>query len=88
MPAPSIPIIDDLPKCLWPLKGMRRWCLWRFEEKGGKLTKPPFQAKFLQGPRRFKIGRRVYILKTDWQAWLEGLAESGGAHGLDPRGRD
>jgi hypothetical protein len=41
-----------------------------------------------QGPRRFKIGRRVYILKTDWHARLEGLAESGGAHGLDPRGRD
>jgi hypothetical protein len=41
-----------------------------------------------QGPRRFKIGRRVDVLKTDWHAWLEGLAESGGAHGLDPRGRD
>jgi hypothetical protein len=29
----------------------------------------------------------VYILKTDWNVWLEGLAESGGVHGLDPRGR-
>ncbi|MGA0615616.1 hypothetical protein [Paracoccus sp. KR1-242] len=28
-----------------------------------------------RGPRVFQIGRRNYVLLTDWQAWLEARAE-------------
>lgn len=31
-----------------------------------------------KGPRTFKLGRRNYVLLTDWHAWLETLAETGG----------
>jgi predicted DNA-binding transcriptional regulator AlpA len=29
-----------------------------------------------QGPKCFKIGRRLYVLKAELHAWLERLAES------------
>ena len=31
-----------------------------------------------RGPRSFKLGRRNYILLSDWVAWLEQIAETGG----------
>jgi hypothetical protein len=31
-----------------------------------------------RGPRSFKLGRRNYVLISDWVEWLDHLAETGG----------
>lgn len=32
----------DLPRELEPLRGKKQWVLWKYEERNGKRTKPPF----------------------------------------------
>jgi hypothetical protein len=32
------------PVALFPLLQMQNWCVWRWEQKNGKWTKPPFRA--------------------------------------------
>ena len=36
-----------------------------------------------RGPRTFKLGRRNYILRNDWEAWLEHLADIGGLKAVE-----
>ena len=51
----------------------------------GTMTALHSQKK---GPRTFKIGRRLYVLRADWTTWLTGLATTGGVavHGRDEAG--
>jgi primase-polymerase (primpol)-like protein len=58
-----------LPQALEPLKTKPRWLLWRWEEKNGKRTKPPYQIN----------GRRASIDKPDTWCPYEQAIENGGS---------
>lgn len=42
-----------------------------------------------RGPKMFPIGKRLYILRTDWHAWIARVAEAGGVTVVnEPRRRN
>lgn len=57
------------------------------EMHGIPLSTLYFARQAQKGPRTFKIGRRVYCLRRDWNEWLAGLAATGGIKHLNPSRR-
>ena len=68
-----------IPACLRPVEAKRRWCGWRWEQRGGKWDKPP----------RTVIGGRAngYAKSDDpdtWATFAEAKAalDAGGVAGI------
>jgi hypothetical protein len=73
--------------------GQRRglWCDFETEDGGRILALLARRWELDPASDRRELDERAEALfesPLDWNAWLEGLAESGGALGLDARGRD
>ena len=69
------PDLAHLPDALVPLTTERRWTLWKWEQRKGKPTKPPYQIN----------GRRAsHSDPATWSSYLECLRvyQAGGYDGI------
>jgi len=84
---------DDLSSCLEEPKtrNITEWCYGYETENGGRflaLLARRWELDLASDQRELdERAEGLFESLADWNVWLEGLAESGGVHGLDPRGR-